>query len=782
MAQVRGVWPVIWAVTFLWGCRGEERTAPPTVSPQPVAVTPPSPVAAPAPPPPSIEPVDFRALPTDTLDRPEFDQFVDPAVCAECHGERHAEWSRSTHGRAGGPPSPKTITAPFDGRALRFTDATVWPERKGSQYRFRVRPHGGVEAHRQVDAVVGAARIHGGGAQTYFEAQDDGRLLNLPFEWSRDAGRWFCQTKDRTWRPIDGSYPLSACDWPPSRTLGTGPGKSCQNCHGSQLRLVFDEKERRYETQFSTLAIDCQSCHGPAGAHVEWARAGAKGADIGLKALGLLDRDASVDVCLRCHANKQQAATGYLPGADFSAHYALAAIRPPTDPKIRPDGHLTGFGYQQAHLYSPCYLDGSMTCVDCHAPHDLAYRDVHGRRLEGRFDDGQCVGCHPAKKDSKHSGHAEAQCTDCHMRLRQHGGIGTEIRLERADHAITIPRAETAHAVGTACADCHPERPVAPGLQRLFGALKPLPPLVKALLAPTPNMNAVLEGLSVLDEEAPLTVSAGVTALMNAALTHRRALTPKSRQVLERLARARRVEVQAVALTGLLVLGDLEARAFTYERIKEAGTARPALRNLIAHNLMATDFAFARLGADIAGRLRSVLVDVALPLALDPTLAYPIVGSAVASAGDWSQTLALYDRAIAWPAPADGKMPLGLAGPRYQLLGMRAEALLTMNRIPEALATYRRAVRAFPSSPINTEGLCRLLVRTGAHGEAIECLASLLALVPEDGETRLVRAELLEATGRAPEALAETKRALQSIPTSPRANALLRRLQIPRAR
>ena len=246
---------------------------------------------------------------------------------------------------------------------------------------------------------------------------------------------------------------------------------------------------------------------------------------------------------------------------------------------------------------------------------------------------------------------------------------------------------------------------------------------------------------------------------------------------MERLAKARRIEVRAAALTGLLVLGQAPGRAFAYEVIKAAGESRPALRNLVAHNLMATDFAFARQGADVAAQLRRLLVDVALPLALDPTLAYPIVGSAVASAGDWPETLALYDRAIGWPAPADGKMPLGLTGPRYQLLGMRAEALLTMNRIPEALATYRRAVAAFPSSPVNTEGLCRLLVRTAAYGEAIDCLESLLGLVPGDGETRLVRAELLEGAARYAEALAEANRSLLSIPASPRTGALLRRLR-----
>ena len=40
-----------------------------------------------------------------------------------------------------------------------------------------------------------------------------------------------------------------------------------------------------------------------------------------------------------------------------------------------------------------------MTCVDCHEPHAQRYRDVNGVALTGRFDNGQCLGCHPSKAE-----------------------------------------------------------------------------------------------------------------------------------------------------------------------------------------------------------------------------------------------------------------------------------------------------------------------------------------------------------------------------------------------
>src|SRR5213593_757559 len=53
--------------------------------------------------------------------------FVGAEACASCHASEYAAWKRSTHGVAGGPPSPERVKGPFDGRPLRFRDAVVTP-------------------------------------------------------------------------------------------------------------------------------------------------------------------------------------------------------------------------------------------------------------------------------------------------------------------------------------------------------------------------------------------------------------------------------------------------------------------------------------------------------------------------------------------------------------------------------------------------------------------------------------------------------------------------------
>jgi hypothetical protein len=57
------------------------------------------------------------------------EDFAGAESCAECHLEEYAAWAGSTHGRAGGDPSPDLLIAPFDGSVIRFADGEVVPRR-----------------------------------------------------------------------------------------------------------------------------------------------------------------------------------------------------------------------------------------------------------------------------------------------------------------------------------------------------------------------------------------------------------------------------------------------------------------------------------------------------------------------------------------------------------------------------------------------------------------------------------------------------------------------------
>lgn len=431
--------------------------------------------------------------------------FVGAERCASCHATQYAMWRASTHGRAGGPPSRETVIAPFTGGAIVFANARVTPRVRGRVYEFAIDRRGEPPMILTVDGVIGGGHIYGGGTQGYVSNVADGTVRFLPFEWSRHASAWFCNTNSRSgrgWAPITPSTRLEECgDWPPVRVLGDHPRfANCQSCHASQASLTLDTIAHRYETRFTSLAINCESCHGPARRHVELAERGAVGqqADIGLSPLATLDKDASSRVCYQCHAVKDRLRDGFVSGEKLETYYStkfpLLGDRP-----LTPDGRVRTFAYQEGQQYSDCYLNGGMTCVSCHDPHDQRYRDINGVSLPGRFDDRQCTSCHAGKTDdppahTKHKAGSTA-CTSCHMPLRQEpetrsaSAATRVVAYARSDHTISIPRPALDSALGlvSACATCHVGTSAADQERQIhawWGELKPLHPAVAAQLRP----------------------------------------------------------------------------------------------------------------------------------------------------------------------------------------------------------------------------------------------------------------------------------------------------------
>lgn len=439
-------------------------------------------------PPPQKSETEGGAVPAD---------FVGSEVCAECHRREYDLWRRSTHGRAGGTPDTETVIADFDGKPLTFRDATVRPVIRKGEYGFMVESKGQPATFLRVDAIIGGGHMVGGGTQSYFSNFPDGTLRFLPFDFSRHKGLWFTQLRrNNEWVPVAPSVALDdLLQWPPARILGTHINfTNCQNCHASQVRIRFDRERKRYVTRYTSLAINCESCHGPGRRHVQLARTGAMSqrSEIGMRPLSTLSKDESLRLCFQCHAIKDAVQPDYLPGRELERYFSLKLPILAENPYF-PDGRVRAFAYQQNHLFSDCYLNGSMVCVDCHDPHSQGYRDVNGRPLPDRFDNGQCVGCHASKSENPeaHSHHSPDSpgnlCTSCHMPYLQHQGIGRRIPFARSDHTIPIPRPRFDAQLGIegACIQCHTDK-TAESLQQKteewYGQIKPHKPLVRALL------------------------------------------------------------------------------------------------------------------------------------------------------------------------------------------------------------------------------------------------------------------------------------------------------------
>lgn len=714
--------------------------------------------------------------------------FVGAARCASCHSGEFAAWTRSTHGRAGGAPGAVALLAPFDGQPIQFRDAKVTPRvLAGGRYEFVVAQEGRPTQTLVVEGVVGGGHMAGGGTQGFVTHNPDGTIRFLPFELSRTPASWFCNTGSRTgagWQPITASMPLAACgDWPPVRALGDiARFANCQGCHGSQVEAQFDSNAHRYRTSVASLAINCESCHGPGRRHVELATSGrmTHAKDIGMQALATLDKDASSRVCYQCHALKDQLQPGYLAGDSLERFYSLG-LALLGDRPLTPDGRVRTFAYQETQRFSECYRKGGMRCADCHDPHSQGYRDVNGAALPGRVDDRQCTSCHASLADrvEEHTHHragsAGSRCVSCHMPYVQHPEVGGAIRYARSDHTIPVPRPahDSAMGVRSACATCHAamsatalDRQVAGWTNR---PRKPLPLSVAAQVAQGSSSLTAASALALLVSDDHDMARIGALARLVEALGSGDGgwLDDAVAGRLSELSDNRDLDVSALALAALhlgrgqqrserrvlaraltragpndgalrdrlgLVLGYIGDRLAGQRQYPAAIAAYRKALEIVPSNLRvrvnlanaerdgATDPA--QLASAIAGYQRALQRDAA------PALTLVNLGIAQAAAGDTVAALASWGDA-ARHDPFEPLAPFNLGN-----------VALVSGRLTDAVTAYRNALERDPSLVPAHFNLTRALVAAGDNAGALQAIRNGLAFDSSNVEARQMAVQL----------------------------------------
>ena len=718
-----------------------------------------------APPPPewSVDPADFLGA----------------GACEGCHVDEYARWAGSTHGRAGGDPGPDLLLAAFDATPIRFADATAIPAvLEGGGYAFIVEWSEGVDTVR-IDGVVGGGHMEGGGTQGFFTPWLDGTQRFVPFDWSRHEQAWFCNTRHPNpgeWRRITPSMRLAECaDWPPRRMLGQISGvTNCDTCHGSQIRAEFDPSTGRVNTAYTGLEINCESCHGPGRRHVELIASGAAltSDDLGFVPQGTLDEDGSLETCFRCHATRLVLHDGDLPGEPLTANASLH-LPMLTDRPFLPDNRIGTFAYQLNHRGSGCYLDGAMTCVSCHEPHAQSYQDEYGRTLPGRFDDGQCLGCHVSKASdvTAHTFHAAGSegslCVSCHMPYLQQPSLGEDIQYGRSDHTIPIPRPglDEQFGITSACAGCHVDedvRSLARQVGEWYGSIKPWRPLVQGI-ARAPSVSDPAEAADLLlrpqDGFAMAQASALSQYLIRFLGPDMATLDSDVRVRLEALASDDDLDVRALALASLHLAAraDPEVQALLRARIGEMGEEQALLRDRWSAAL--------RYMGDVY-RVRQTpdAAAVAYRRALEARPGEPQaqhgLGLALLASGDLAGAEAAFRAAFAFDSTR--------AAPLVNL----AEAQARLGRPDEELATLEAAVELFPFDPLTHFRLGNTLLRRRDFLRAKEAFQTSIELDVALASPRLGLAQVLAAEGRMDEARHQVDLALTFEPGNPQARQL----------
>ena len=217
----------------------------------------------------------------------------------------------------------------------------------------------------------------------------------------------------------------------------------CSGCHASQAQLRIDPQTGRMDSRWVDLAINCETCHGPGRAHV-LAWQGLDHWSPGLPQLEKFGPRAATAVCARCHGGPPAA-------HDFGPQDAAAYVGDLEDQSgLFPDGTAKGQVYQYTtFMRSPCFIEGGLTCTDCH--------DAHGPGLRNQeHPDAFCTRCHQGLSGRQHTFHDPekegGRCVACHMPKVLDG-----LMEHQRDHRIGIPL-PASPLVPDACTSCHKDK------------------------------------------------------------------------------------------------------------------------------------------------------------------------------------------------------------------------------------------------------------------------------------------------------------------------------------
>ena len=378
--------------------------------------------------------------------------YAGAAACKSCHPKEHALWARSNHARTFETANSENLPAEVV-RGARVSHApghTTFHEREGRYFAETIGPTG--DPHRYaLTHVVGRMRV-----RMFVATLPGGQMQVLPAMREVPTGTWFDYTH------LLFGAPGTAWDTPPvvrpgAPSFWTGPvrswGARCATCHTSGSRPVLPRDDGSGpRATWRALGVDCESCHGPARAHVEAWRD--LRADEPLPRLEKLAARDATELCLRCHMEGEVVGELHGDGPFFERLDPTLLLDPE---RVDAAGRPLELIYEGlSFLTSRCAREGRLTCSTCHAPHGSKFPSA---LRSAPTNEALCNKCHMeiAEDLSGHTHHAPtgvgARCVSCHMpRLpveRGHGAV--------TDHSmgVPLPDLESDRVAQDACTWCH---------------------------------------------------------------------------------------------------------------------------------------------------------------------------------------------------------------------------------------------------------------------------------------------------------------------------------------
>lgn len=374
--------------------------------------------------------------------------LVDEQLCQGCHQVQFQDWQDSHHQLAMLSPGDATVRGDFNNASLRTDTEITHFFRQNDEFWVRTPDATGTTKEYRVAYTFGWEPL-----QQYLLEGEGGRLQALGAAWDTEQNQWFHLYDGQG---VDAQHPLH---WhQPAQNANT----QCIECHTSGFQLGYDAMNDRFDTRWHNLGVGCQSCHGPASEHLQWAQSSNTQTDPHKGFAQAMDRGShQLETCAQCHSRRtplgEPAPEERLDDAYLVSQ--LTADLYEVDGKIHNEVFEHG-SFMQSHMQragvvcSDCHnphsgqlqTPGNAVCTQCHNPSGRAVRTgVDARNLNaGNYDSSSH---HHHEPDSE-----GAQCVSCHMPGKLY--MGNDLRH---DHSFSSPNPEQALALGhsDACLSCH---------------------------------------------------------------------------------------------------------------------------------------------------------------------------------------------------------------------------------------------------------------------------------------------------------------------------------------
>jgi len=423
-------------------------------------------------------------------------KYVGSQTCKECHASQYDDWAKTWHAKMERWPSPDIVVGDFNNRTINWRNIRIRDKdgkesrispsgvtsRKGDRFYFTLLDKDN-PANNQTYEV---AKVLGGNWDQGYEVRIGDNYIPAPIRWSVASRDWLIGGfRVDEWFMVDGT-PDGRPRRPEELPLGRVAEAKCNGCHTTGFEFVKDATTNVWKSVGNgELGIACERCHGPAGKHVDEAKAAkARNATLAadkttivrpLKDLNALQQ---TELCGQCHGrntNKKISELsfqlGFLPGdVDMTSRSRFWNYSGTSNPDeyayFWPNDWASRNRQQwQDFTKSTHFNKAGMSCITCHTFHGK----WEGPQLRQKPEE-MCVGCHSSSGFARRPNaemfegspmqQAGVRCVDCHMpkigsRSRATSTAGHQWDTSSHTFMVATPAMEKVQGIRSSCSACH---------------------------------------------------------------------------------------------------------------------------------------------------------------------------------------------------------------------------------------------------------------------------------------------------------------------------------------